>query len=106
MNSNKNVEELTVIQETGENNSRSNYNWIITLIIILGLTLPFHYVPSELKMFPKDNLSFSNTIITQKDVDNLLERYNSCESIFQQQIIAEEPLFKKLNERGLIYTKK
>jgi len=77
--------------------------WIILLVIILGLILPFHYVPSHLKVFPKDNFTFSYTIITQSDIDKLLERYNDCETIFQKQSISNELLFRKLSEKGLIY---
>ena len=91
-------QEQTIVKK--KNKSRK---WIIILIIILGLTLPFHYVPNHLMVFPKDNLTFSNTIITQKDIDKLLKRYNDCETIFQQQSIRNEPLFRKLSEKGIIY---
>lgn len=76
------------------------------LIIILLMTLPFHYVPSEMKVFPKDNLTFSYTIITKEDIDKILKRYNECETIFQQQSIRTEPLFRKLSDQGLISDEK
>lgn len=75
---------------------------LIVLLLILGITLPFHYFPSRMKVFPKDNLTFSYTIITEEDVDNLSNRYNACENILQQQSIRTEPLFRKLSEKGLI----
>src|SRR5690349_195633 len=58
---------------------------IITVVVIIGITLPFHYVPEELRMFPKDNFTFSHTFITQSDIDEVLERYNNCKTIFEQQ---------------------
>lgn len=76
------------------------------LILILLMTLPFHYMPSEMKVFPKDNLSFSYTIITKEDIDKMVKRYNDCENIFQQQSISTEPLFRKLSDQGLIQDKK
>lgn len=88
------------------NNSNFYFKITIRLVLFLAITLPFHYVPSALKVFPKDNLSFSYTIITEDDVNSLLKRYNDCENIFQQQSIRTEPLFRKLSEQGIIYDQK
>ena len=74
----------------------------IILIAFLLLTLPFHYVPAHMMMFPKDNFTFSNTLIFQSDIDALLKKYNDA-SIFDKMTIVNEPLFKKLKEKGLIY---
>ncbi len=71
-------------------------------LLVIGLTLPFHYIPSELMMFPKEQLTFSNTFITALDVERLVERYNSAENIFEQLAISRDPLFIKLAENGLI----
>lgn len=79
---------------------------MVTLIIILLLTLPFYYFPSHLMIFPKDNLTFSYSIITQEDIDNLLKRHNVCENIFQQESIRTEPIFRKLINQGIIFAKK
>jgi hypothetical protein len=54
-------------------------------------------------IFPKDNLSFSYTFITQDDINNLLSRYNGATNIFEQQTISQEPLMRKLMEKGIIY---
>lgn len=113
MENNKNIDDSTTVQQV-ENQEQTivkkknkTLKWIIIiLVIILGLILPFHYVPSQLMVFPKDNLTFSHTIITQEDIDKLLERYNDCETIFQQQSIRNEPLFRKLSEKGIIYDEK
>lgn len=83
-------------------NRKNAKGWIIFFIFIIGATLPFHYVPSELKIFPKNNLTFSNTIIFQKDIDELVYRYNHA-SFYEKLAIKEEPLFRKLTEKGIIY---
>jgi hypothetical protein len=53
-------------------------------------------------IFPKDNLSFSNTFVTQDDINDLLRRYNNA-IFFEQQTIRQEPLMRKLMEKGIIY---
>lgn len=76
--------------------------WLAFLFLAtIGLTLPFHYIPSALMMFPKDNMSFSYTIVTQTDIDGLVKRYNEA-SLFEKSAIQNEPLFRKLSEKGLI----
>lgn len=52
-------------------------------------------------VFPKDNLSFSNTYISQDDIDKLIERYNDA-SFFEKQAINQEPFVRKLMEKGII----
>lgn len=74
---------------------------LIFLFIILFLTLPFHYVPSRMMVFPKDNLSFSYTFITEDDLMNIRNRINKA-SIFDQHAIINEPFIIKLREKGLI----
>ena len=82
--------------------SRSGRGWMIFFIIIIGATLPFHYVPESFKVFPKNNLTFSNTIILQEDIDDLIKRYNNA-SRYEKLAMKEEPLFRKLTEKGIIY---
>ncbi len=77
--------------------------WLSAIGILLFLTLPFHYVPGELRMFPKEHFTFSNTFISKEDVDALLKRFNEA-SILERSKIMDEPLFKKLSEKGIIYT--
>ena len=74
----------------------------IILVVVLLLTLPFHYLPSHLMVFPKDNFTFSNTFIFQSDIDQLIEKYNS-NNLIEKMSMMNEPLFKKLKEKGLIY---
>ena len=74
---------------------------IILAFVLLGLTLPFHYVPSHLKVFPKNNLTFSHTLILQSDIDALILRYNNA-SLFEKKTMRNEPFFRKLMEEGIV----
>jgi len=80
----------------------SGKGFIIFAFVLLVITLPFHYVPSHLKVFPKNRITFSHTIITQEDIDNLIIRYNNA-SIFEKKTIRNEPFFRKLMEEGILY---
>jgi hypothetical protein len=89
-------------QETQKTENKSSYKaWIIFVLIIIGATAPFHYVPSKMKVFPKDNLTFSNTFILEEDIYEIKERYNSA-NIFEKYHIRQEPLVKKLLEKKLL----
>ena len=74
---------------------------VVFTVIILGATLPFHYIPEHSMIFPKDNLTFSNTYTSQEDIDKLIDRYNNA-SIFEKQAINQEPFMRKLMEKGII----
>ncbi len=74
-------------------------------LLVVALTLPFHYVPDRLMMFPKETLTFSHTFIMQSDIDRIIDRYNNASTIFEQQSIANEPLIRKLTEKALIVDK-
>lgn len=79
--------------------------FFVVVSIFLLIALPFHYIPDRLMVFPKDHWTFSNTLIFQSDIDSLIERYNDA-SFFEKLTIREEPLTKKLMEKGLIIEKK
>ena len=87
-----------------ENNKNPYLKLIIVLVIIIILTLPFHYLPDHLMVFPKENMTFSNTFIFQSDVNKLIDRYNKA-NILEKVEISQEPLYKKLKEKGIIYNK-
>jgi PKD repeat protein len=108
--------------KTTENNV--NYNWkkyskyisyFIILSVLLLATLPFHYIignsyksilfPYKIVVFTKDHWTFSNTFITQSDIDSLVKRYNDA-SYFEKLQIRDEPLTKKMMEKGIIIEKK
>ena len=73
----------------------------IVIFILLALTLPFHYVPEELKMFPKERLTLNHTFIFQSDIDRLVKKYNDG-NLFEKASMLNDPLYKKLMEEGLI----
>lgn len=75
---------------------------IVLLVVILVLTLPFHYVPSEGKAFPKSNFTFKNTFITSDDVQEITERYNNANFMEKMQM-RSDPFFETLMGEGIIF---
>jgi len=92
------MEQSTIIVKKGY-----YLGFIILIILILVATLPFHWIfyKGEIKVFPKDILSFNHTIVTESDIQILIERHNSS-SFFEQINIRNESLHKKLVEAGII----
>ena len=87
-----------------EQPSKKNNVYIILIIIIIILvaTLPFHWVFYDgVKVFAKDNLTFSKTFVTVSDIDELIQRHNEA-TFFEQLNIRDESLHKKLMEAGII----
>ena len=76
---------------------------ISTFLLGLFITLPFHYVvyKKEFLIFPKNQITFSNTIIDGDDIKGLIQRYNAA-SLFEKQAINNDPLMRKLREKGII----
>lgn len=96
------VEENVVIVKKSSN----GLMWIVVIIFILMcITLPFHYVPEELMVFPKDNLTFKYTIITSDDIEKLINRYNNS-SFLQRQAMINEPIFHALMENQFLFESK
>lgn len=91
-----------------EKRKSSPYSAAITFFVIIAIvliaTLPFHYVPSRSRVFPKDHLTFSYTLITEDDIENLIKRYNEG-SFFEKLSLQEDALVKKLLENGIIVHK-
>ncbi len=92
---------------TNKTSGKQNQSKVLIIIatILVGLTLPFHYVPSHMKVFPKSRLTFNHTLVLQSDIDKLLEQYNNA-SFFEKLAIKKEPFFRKLTEEGIIYEEK
>jgi hypothetical protein len=65
------------------------------------LMLSFHYLPSKGQIFAKENLTFSNTIITDDDISELISNYNKA-SLFEKTALRNEPLFRKLLQQNII----
>jgi len=91
-----------------EKKKSSPYSAAITFFVIIAIaliaTLPFHYIPSRSRVFPKDHLTFSYTFITEDDIENLIKRYNEG-SFFEKLSLQEDALVKKLLENGIIVHK-
>jgi len=80
--------------------------FIIFITVVLSLLLPFHYTPYISDsgfpiIFAKEHLTFKNTFVTRKTVDNLINRYNNAGLIEQIQI-NNDPLMVKLREKGIV----
>ena len=87
------------------------------VLLALAATLPFHYIIaveeridsltgeaygiSEHKVFPKENLTFRNTFVTKKVVQEEIDKYNRAPP-FQRPAIAREYFHYKLVEFGRI----
>lgn len=85
-------------------NSNSTLGWILSLMIILGLTLPFHWSLDYFTVFPKEHLSFSHTYFTIEDIQTIIGRYNNA-SFLEAKSISNEPFVRKLIENNLIVNK-
>ena len=82
--------------------SKNSIFWFSAIVIILVVSiLAFHFVPTRLMIFPKDNFTFSNTYISEDDIEEAIERYNNA-SIFEQVALRNDPLIKKLLEKKLV----
>jgi hypothetical protein len=95
-------------ENISQSDGKKHINYIIYFVILsifLLITLPFHYIPEQLMVFPKDHWTFSHTIIFQSDINSIIERYKKA-SFFEKISIREEPLTKKLMEKGLIIEEK
>jgi len=73
----------------------------LIIIVLIGATLPFHYIPSRLLAFPKDQLTFSNTFITEADIENIINQFNNA-SLFERVAMLNDPFLKKLKEKNII----
>lgn len=111
----KEVEPTPTVQENiskdstpKEKKNIRSYSVPITFFVLISIaliaTLPFHYVPSRSRVFTKDHLTLSYTIITEEDIENLIKRYNES-SFFEKLSLQDDALVKKLFENGIIVHK-
>ena len=77
----------------------------IIVIILIGLTLPFHYLPQHGKILIKANLTFKNTIVTNSDIKNIVDRYNNG-NFMQQAQMRQDPFIQTLLESGVLFDMK
>ena len=71
------------------------------IVIVILATLPFHYIPSRSLVFPKDHLTFTNTFITESDIEDIINRFNRA-SFFEKISMMNDPLMKNLKEHDII----
>jgi hypothetical protein len=72
-------------------------------VVLIAITLPFHYIPSRGMIFPKQSLTFSYTFITEGDISRIINRYNTA-NFLEQAAINNEPLMRKLRDQEIIVT--
>jgi hypothetical protein len=94
------------LNDLKSSSSKSYITLFSILIIVLLATLPFHYVfyNNEVKIFAKDNFTFKDTFVAEDDINKLIERINNA-NFWERSAIANESLYKKLTEEGIIIKK-
>jgi hypothetical protein len=71
------------------------------IVIVIVATMPFHYIPSRSLVFPKDHLTFTNTFITESDIEDIINRFNRA-SFFEKLSMMNDPFMKNLKEHDII----
>lgn len=74
---------------------------VVLMVAVVVFLLSFHILPDHRRVFPKENLTFEHTFVTNEDIDALIRRYNNA-SFFERNIIRQEPIMRTLTERGII----
>lgn len=99
-----NSEEHLVSQPTNKVRPKRNWKVIFGVIIILfiGLTLPFHYLPQHGKILMKANLTFKNTIVTNSDIERIVDQFNNA-NFMQQMQMRQDPFIKTLLDSGVMF---
>lgn len=93
--------------QTPKPERKSPYLGLVAMgVIILIAILPFHYVfyNGRLHVFPKDNFTFSNTVITNEDVSRIIKQYNN-EAFIGKLSMRNDPIVKKLLDKGILIEK-
>jgi len=65
---------------------------------------PFKETITNISAFPKESISLSNTFIFQDDINKMVKRYKAA-SPFERVSIRQEPLTRKLMEKGVFREK-
>lgn len=69
--------------------------------VILFFTLSFHWMPDHGYIFPKEQLSFVNTVFSREDVSRLIDRHNEAGE-FERALIRQEYIHRKMHDLGII----
>jgi len=95
-------EPVSVIPKKGNTKKYIGFSGFGMLIVIVILaTLPFHYIPSRSMVFPKDHLTFTNTFISESDIEDIVNRFNRA-SFFEKISMMNDPFMKNLKEHDII----
>jgi hypothetical protein len=86
-----------------ETKNRSNSMIIISMVGLLIFIFSFHIFLGNngVTILPKSYFTFSNSIFTQSDVNQLIDKYNNA-TLFEKLSMQNDPFFKKLMEKELI----
>lgn len=86
-----------------ETKTRINSMIIIWMVGLLIFILSFHIFLGNngVTIFPKSYYTFSNSIFTQSDVNQLIDKYNNG-TLLERLSMQNDPFFKKLVEKELI----
>lgn len=93
-------EDGQVVFETKNQNNSMIIIWMAGLLIFI---LSFHIFLGNngVTIFPKSYFTFSNSIFTQSDVNELIDKYNNA-TLLEKLSMQNDPFFKTLMEKGLI----
>ena len=93
-------EDGQVVFETKNRNNSMIFIWMVGLLIFI---LSFHIFLGNngVTIFPKSYFTFSNSIFTESDVNELIDKYNNA-TLFERLSLQNDPFFKTLMEKGLI----
>lgn len=76
----------------------------VVFFAVLFFALSFHWMPDHGCIFPREQLSFANTVISHEDIDQLIERHNEA-SGFERALVRQEYIYQKMVELGIIFEK-
>ncbi len=78
-------------------------NSFIVLMVLL-LTLPFHYVTGHFQIIPKTQWGFAHTIVTERDIEDALYEYNMAGKTGKEELIQQSWVQKVIYERSIVHS--
>ena len=92
---------INLFVKTPEGKKKLSIGFLVICVIILISLFSFHFIPSRMMIFPKEHLTLKKTILTDESLNKLIDDYNNS-NVFDQMIMRNDPLVKKLLEKGVI----
>ena len=92
---------INLFVKTPECKKKLSIGFLVICVIILISLFSFHFIPSRMMIFPKEHLTLKKTILTDESLNKLIDDYNNS-NVFDQMIMRNDPLVKKLLEKGVI----